>query len=67
MIVVSDLLALSPEAPAAAAPGSAPGVSVRRRELMLLRAMFGQDEANYGTVRYPVGADGLIWVDMGPA
>ena len=53
MIVVSDLLALSPEAPAAAAPGSAPGVSVRR-ELILLRAVFGQDEANHGTVSYPV-------------
>ena len=63
MIVVSDLLALSPEAPAAATPGSAPGVSVRR-ELMLLRAVFGQDEANYGTVRYPVDADGLVRVPL---
>ena len=63
MIVVSDLLALSPEAPAAAAPGSAPGVSFRR-ELVLLRAVFGQDEANYGTVRYPVDADGLIRVPL---
>jgi hypothetical protein len=28
----------------------------------LLRAVFGQDEANHGTVRYPVDADGLIRV-----
>ncbi len=63
MIVVSDLLALSPEAPAAAAPGSAPGVSFRR-ELVLLRAVFGQDEANHDTVRYPVDSDGLIRVPI---
>ena len=63
MIMVSDLLVLSPEAPAAAAPGSATGVSVRR-ELMLLRAVFGQDEANYDIVRYPVDADGLIRVPL---
>jgi hypothetical protein len=62
VIVVCDLLALSSEAPAAA-PGSAPGVSVRR-ELILLRAVFGQDEANHGTVRYPVDADGLIRVPL---
>ena len=62
MIVVCDLLALSSEAPAAA-PGSAPGVAVRR-ELILLRAVFGQDEANHGTVRYPVDADGLIRVPL---
>ena len=62
MIVVCDLLALSSEAPAAA-PGSAPAVSVRR-QLILLRAVFGQDEANHGTVRYPVDADGLIRVPL---
>ena len=62
MIVVCNLLALSSEAPAAA-PGSAPGVSVRR-QLILLRAVFGQDEANHGTVRYPVDADGLIRVPL---
>jgi hypothetical protein len=61
--VVSDLLALSPEVPAAEAPGFTPGVSFRR-ELMLLRAVFGQDEANHGTLRYPVDADGLIWVPL---
>jgi hypothetical protein len=63
VIVLSDLLALSPEALAAAAPGSVPGV-LFRRELMLLRAVFGQDEANHGTVRYPVDADGLIRVPL---
>jgi hypothetical protein len=30
--------------------------------LVPLRAAFGQDEANYGTARYPVGTDGLVWV-----
>jgi hypothetical protein len=59
VIVVSDVLALSPEASAAVAPGSAPGVAVCR-ELILLHAAFGQDEANHGIVRYPVDADGLI-------
>jgi hypothetical protein len=60
VIVLSDLLALSSEALAAEAPGSAPGVSFRRE----LRAAFGQDEANHGTVRYPVDADGLIRVPL---
>lgn len=27
-----------------------------------LRAVFGQDEANHGTRRYRVGADGILWV-----
>jgi len=62
VIVACDLLALSSGAPAAA-PGSAPGVSVRR-ELILLRAVFGQDKANHGTVSYPVDADGLIRVPL---
>ncbi len=63
MMVVSDLLALPPEMPAAAAPGSAPGVSARQN-LMLLRAAFGQDEANHGTVCYPVDADRLVRVPL---
>jgi hypothetical protein len=63
VIVVSDVLALSSEAPAAAAPGSAPGVAVRR-ELILLHAAFGQNEANHGAVRYPVDSDGLIRVPL---
>ncbi len=62
MIMLSDLLVFSPEAPAAAAPGPAPGVSVRQE--MLLRAVFGQDEANHGIVRYPVDAEGLIRVPL---
>src|SRR6266436_1222703 len=61
--MLSDLLAFSPEASAVAAPGSAPGVAVPV-ELMLLRAVFGQDEANHGTVRCPVDADGLIRVPL---
>ena len=31
---------------------------------MLLRAVFGQDEANHGTVRYPVDADGMVRVPL---
>ncbi|HXC12695.1 MAG TPA: hypothetical protein VNV39_07615 [Stellaceae bacterium] len=31
-------------------------------DLIALRAMFGQDEANHGTVRYRVGLDGLVLV-----
>lgn len=31
-------------------------------DLIALRAVFGQDEANHGTVRYPVGSDGLVHV-----
>jgi hypothetical protein len=30
--------------------------------LMVLRAVFGQDEANHGTRRYRVGVDGLVRV-----
>ena len=43
------------------APGSSPGAPPGQ-ELMPLRAMFGQDEVNYGTARYAVGGDGLVWV-----
>ena len=63
MIVVPDLLALLPEAPADAAPGSAPG-GLLQQGLIPLRALFGQDEANHGTVRYPVEADGLVRVPI---
>jgi hypothetical protein len=31
-------------------------------ELIALRAVFGQDEANHGTRRYRVGGDGLVHV-----
>jgi hypothetical protein len=31
-------------------------------DLIALRAVFGQDEANHGTVRYRVGADGTLTV-----
>jgi hypothetical protein len=46
-----------------AAPGTTPGVR-RGRDLMLLRAAFGQDEANHGTVCYPVDIDGLVRVPL---
>jgi len=44
-----------------------PGLSLgapARRELIVLRAAFSQDEANHGTARYPVGADGLVRVPI---
>jgi len=60
---VSDLAALPREALAVPAPGFAPGAALSE-ELTLLRAAFGQDEANHGTVCYPVGADGLVRVPL---
>ena len=45
----------------ASAPGSDPGAS-RLLELIALRAVFGQDEANHGTTRYRVDNDGLVRV-----
>jgi len=56
---VSDLSELSPEAGPTETPGSTPGVALPT-ERILLRAAFGQDEANYDTVCYPVDADGLV-------
>jgi hypothetical protein len=61
--VVSDLAALPPEALAAPAPGFAPGVAPSEK-FTLLRAAFGQDEANYGAVCYPVDADGFVLVPL---
>lgn len=43
------------------APGSDPGAPLRGG-VVALRAVFGQDEANHGVVRYRVGNDGLVWV-----
>jgi hypothetical protein len=48
---------------AVAAPGLSPGVSTGR-ELILLRAAFGQDEANHGTERYAVDNNGLVRVPL---
>jgi hypothetical protein len=60
-MAVHQLLALLPETLAALAPGSTPGVT-RKQSLIPLRAVFGQDEANHGTARFPVDAEGLVWV-----
>jgi hypothetical protein len=48
---------------AIAAPGFSPGVPTEP-DLILLRAAFGQDEANHGTARYPVNDDGLVQVPL---
>jgi hypothetical protein len=45
------------------APGSSPGVSLGR-DMILLHAAFGQDEANHGAARYWVDNDGLIQVPL---
>jgi hypothetical protein len=58
-----DTSALSLKAAVAAAPGSNPGVSLGG-DLILLRAAFGQDEANHGAARYSVANDGLIQVPL---
>jgi hypothetical protein len=34
------------------------------RDLIALRAVFGQDEANHGTRRYRVDRDGLVHVPV---
>ena len=49
--------------PSIAAPGFSSGVPARR-DLVLLRAGFGQDEANHGTDRYAVDGEGLVQVPM---
>ena len=48
---------------ATVAPGSSPGASVAC-DLIPLRAVFGQDEANHGTARYAVDSGGLVWVPV---
>jgi hypothetical protein len=55
--------ALPLDAPVTAAPGSIPGVPPAV-DLLPLRAVFGQDEANHGTARYLVNGDGLIQVPL---
>jgi hypothetical protein len=62
-MVMREVGALSPEASVAAAPGSSPGASPRRG-LIPLRAVFGQDEANHGTERYPFDDAGLVRVPL---
>jgi hypothetical protein len=63
---VPDLSELSPEAGPTATPGSTPGVAFPT-DRILLRAAFGQDEANYDTVCYPVDADGLVRIPRAAA
>ena len=46
---------------ATAAPGFSPGVPAGR-DLVPLRAAFGQDEANHGTERYAVDNESLVRV-----
>ena len=55
------MLEISTPSSVVAAPGSTPGVSLGG-DLIPLRAVFGQDEANHGAARYSVGEDGLIRV-----
>jgi hypothetical protein len=50
----------SAQAAVAAIPGLSPGVT-RGRDLIPLRAMYGQDEVNHGTNRYLVDGH-LVWV-----
>jgi len=53
-----------PQGPfATLAPGFSPGASVAC-DLIPLRAVFGQDEANHGTARYAVDNDGLVRVPV---
>jgi len=53
-----------PQGPlATVAPGFSPGASVAC-DLIPLRAVFGQDEANHGTARYAVDNAGLVWVPV---
>ena len=61
MTIVAEILALPSEASVAITPGSTPGVKPGK-ELVPLRAAFGQDGANHGTARYPVDLDGLVRV-----
>jgi hypothetical protein len=60
-MVTAPIATPSAEELATAAPGFNPGAAAGRG-VTLLRAAFGQDEANHGTARYSVGNDGLIRV-----
>ena len=59
----AEVSALPHGPPSIAAPGFSPGVRAGR-DLVLLRAAFGQDEANHGTDRYAVDSEGLVQVPM---
>ena len=62
--MVTAQVAAPPLGPlATVAPGFSPGVSAGQ-DLVLLRAAFGQDEANHGTDRYSVDDEGWVRVPL---
>ena len=61
MKTMSEISAVAPEASVAPTPGPIPRAS-DADDLKQLRAVFGQDEANHGTTRYSVDANGLVQV-----
>ena len=58
-----EISTLSSKASVVPAPGSNPGVTLGA-DLIPLRAVFSQDEANHGASRYLVDNDGLIQVPL---
>ena len=58
-----EISTLSSTASVVPAPGSNPGVTLGA-DLIPLRAVFSQDEANHGASRYLVDNDGLIQVPL---
>jgi len=58
---MSEISAIASEPSVTPAPGQSPGAPIED-DLIQLRAVFGQDEANHGTMRYLVGPDGLVQV-----
>jgi hypothetical protein len=58
---MSEIPAGASEASVTPAPGPSPGASVEDDPIQL-RALFGPDEANHGTMRYSVGFDNLLQV-----
>ena len=58
-MVTRQIATSLPEGGAIATPRLYPGASAGHG-MTLLRAAFGQDEANHGTARYPVASNGLL-------
>ena len=63
MTLMLEISTLSSKASVVPAPGSNPGVTLGG-DLIPLRAVFGQDEANHGASQYLVDNDGLIQVPL---
>ena len=63
MTLMLEISTLSSKASVVPAPGSNPGVTLGG-DLIPLRAVFSQDEANHGASRYLVDNDGLIQVPL---